>query len=51
MEIFREEIFGPVVTITAYNSLDEAIGLANDTNYGLSGAVWGADKGSRLSYR
>ena len=44
MEIFREEIFGPVVTITAYDSIDEAIELANDTNYGLSGAVWGQDK-------
>lgn len=34
-DIFREEIFGPVVSITRFSSEDEAIAMANDTNYGL----------------
>ena len=36
----REEIFGPVLTITPYDSIAEAIEIANDSEYGLSGAVW-----------
>jgi acyl-CoA reductase-like NAD-dependent aldehyde dehydrogenase len=39
----REEIFGPVLTITRYNTDDEAIALANDTEFGLAGTVWSAD--------
>lgn len=39
--ISQEEIFGPVVTLTGYNSLDEAISLANSTRFGLSASVWG----------
>lgn len=38
--IAREEIFGPVVTILPYDSEDEAIAIANDSPYGLAGAVW-----------
>ncbi|MEX5631551.1 aldehyde dehydrogenase family protein [Parafrankia sp. FMc2] len=41
--IAREEIFGPVLTILSYDSLDEAVEIANDTEYGLAGAVAGAD--------
>lgn len=41
MRIFREEVFGPVATITAYSDIDEAIRLANDTEYGLSATVTG----------
>jgi aldehyde dehydrogenase (NAD+) len=39
MEIVREEIFGPVVTLIPYDSEDEAVEIANDTTYGLSGYV------------
>jgi aminomuconate-semialdehyde/2-hydroxymuconate-6-semialdehyde dehydrogenase len=36
----REEIFGPVVTILPFDSEEEAVRLANDTEYGLSASVW-----------
>src|SRR5881392_2072480 len=36
----REEIFGPVITITPFDSEEEVIGYANDTEYGLSSSVW-----------
>jgi aldehyde dehydrogenase (NAD+) len=42
--IAREEIFGPVLSVLAAASDDAAIGLANDTIYGLSGAVWCGDR-------
>ena len=41
MRIAKEEIFGPVITLMAYDSLDQAIELANDTEYGLSAAISG----------
>ena len=44
MTIFREEIFGPVLSITTYSTEDEAIELANDSEYGLSGGVWSGDE-------
>jgi len=44
MTIARDEIFGPVLSIIAYDNEEEAIQIANDTVYGLSGAVWAADK-------
>jgi aldehyde dehydrogenase (NAD+) len=40
MRIAREEIFGPVLCILPFDSEEEAVALANDTPYGLSGAVW-----------
>ena len=40
MRIMREEIFGPVVPITVVDSLDEAIELANDSEFGLGASVW-----------
>jgi aldehyde dehydrogenase (NAD+) len=43
MRIAREEIFGPVLSILTYRDEDEAVRLANDSIYGLSGAVWSAD--------
>lgn len=43
MRIAREEIFGPVLSIIAYDSLDEAIRIANDTPYGLAAYVQSAD--------
>jgi aldehyde dehydrogenase (NAD+) len=39
----QQEIFGPVLTVLAYDDVDEAVHIANDTDYGLSGAVFGAD--------
>ena len=44
MEICRDEIFGPVISVLKFNDLEEAIGLANDTPYGLFGAVFSADQ-------
>lgn len=44
MEIAREEIFGPVLTIIPYDTLEEAVDIANDTDYGLSGAVFGPNE-------
>ncbi|WP_295529891.1 aldehyde dehydrogenase family protein [uncultured Thioclava sp.] len=40
MAIVREEVFGPVLTVLTFRSLDEAIALANDSTYGLSAGVW-----------
>ena len=40
MTIAQEEIFGPVLCIIPYDTEDEAIAIANDTNYGLAGGVW-----------
>jgi vanillin dehydrogenase len=43
MEIFREESFGPSVSITRFRTVEEAIRLANDTEFGLTAAVFGRD--------
>jgi aldehyde dehydrogenase (NAD+) len=40
MKIWREEVFGPVIAVLAVNTLDEAIELANDSDYGLSAALF-----------
>jgi acyl-CoA reductase-like NAD-dependent aldehyde dehydrogenase len=41
MRIAREETFGPVVSISIYDAVDEAVGRANATHYGLGASVWG----------
>ncbi|MFD4369421.1 aldehyde dehydrogenase family protein [Rhodococcus sp. NPDC058521] len=38
--LFKEEIFGPIVTVLPFDDEDEAITLANDTEYGLAGTIW-----------
>ena len=43
MRIWKEEIFGPVLSIVSCSSLDEAIDLANDTVYGLSASIYTQD--------
>ncbi|MEV5411176.1 aldehyde dehydrogenase family protein [Thermopolyspora sp. NPDC052614] len=44
MTIAREEIFGPVLSIMPYDTVDEAVEIANSVPYGLSGGVWSADR-------
>ena len=46
--VFREEVFGPVVAVTIFNNESDAISLANDTEYGLSGSIWTRDIGRGL---
>ncbi|MGV9435754.1 aldehyde dehydrogenase, partial [Nocardia sp. NPDC003648] len=43
MRVFQEEIFGPVVAVTTFDSTDEALKIANDTLYGLGAGVWTRD--------
>jgi betaine-aldehyde dehydrogenase len=45
MRIIREEVFGPVLTVERFTTEEDAVALANDTTYGLAGAVWTADAG------
>ncbi|UYZ75154.1 aldehyde dehydrogenase family protein [Moraxella bovis] len=40
MQVFRDEIFGPVLTVTTFKDFDEAMQIANDTMYGLGAGVW-----------
>lgn len=50
MRIAREEIFGPVLALIPADSMDEAIGLANDAEYGLSASIYTRDIGNILSF-
>ncbi|OJH34903.1 acetaldehyde dehydrogenase ExaC [Cystobacter ferrugineus] len=43
MRIFQEEIFGPVVSVTSFKDVDDALKIANDTLYGLGAGVWTRD--------
>jgi aldehyde dehydrogenase (NAD+) len=47
--IAREEVFGPVLCLIGYRSVDEAIAIANDSGYGLSGGIWSADRDRALA--
>lgn len=49
MRIAREEIFGPVLVVIAYDDEDDAVRIANDSDYGLSGGVWSSDENHALA--
>jgi betaine-aldehyde dehydrogenase len=51
MRVVREEVFGPVLTVERFGTEEEAVALANDTEYGLAGAVWTNDtaRGHRVA--
>jgi acyl-CoA reductase-like NAD-dependent aldehyde dehydrogenase len=53
MRIMREETFGPVLPVMAFDSDEEAVGRANDSEYGLAASVWTRDsaRGERLARR
>src|SRR5699024_3521203 len=49
MTIAQEEIFGPVIQVIPYDTVDEAVQIANDSEYGLAGAVYSADPDAALT--
>ena len=48
LDVYRQEVFGPVITVTPYADLDEAIALANDSDFGLQAGIFTADIGAAL---
>ncbi|EAR62091.1 aldehyde dehydrogenase family protein [Neptuniibacter caesariensis] len=49
MRVFQEEIFGPVVSVTTFKTEEEALAIANDTEFGLGAGVWSRD--TNVAYR
>ncbi|WP_017545180.1 aldehyde dehydrogenase family protein [Nocardiopsis prasina] len=49
MRVAQEEIFGPVLVLIPYDTVEEAVGIANDTVYGLNAAVWAGDPDEGLA--
>ena len=50
MRIAQEEIFGPVLAVIAYDTEEEALAIANDSIFGLSGGVWSASESRALAF-
>jgi aldehyde dehydrogenase len=49
MRVFQEEIFGPVLAVTTFKTMEEALELANDSQYGLGAGVW--SRNGNLAYQ
>jgi acyl-CoA reductase-like NAD-dependent aldehyde dehydrogenase len=53
MRLWRDEVFGPVAAVTAFDTEEEALALANDTEFGLAAGIWTRDLGKahRMAHR
>ncbi|NUP52780.1 MAG: aldehyde dehydrogenase family protein [Catenulispora sp.] len=50
MAVAREEIFGPVISVMSFHDAEDALRIANATDYGLAGAVWAADDAEAVAF-